>query len=163
MAPPVALLSKLLWVRDAAALPEDALANLLGIEPARLTALVQAHPERFAEEMVFRLSAEERQHIPGAPILAFTEAGLALLVGQLGLDAPILALLPRFAQARHLLTNQAELGARMEALEQKLDALLQMLKSEAEGEEHHRPIGFLSDDLPHGLKSRERQGRKPSA
>ena len=163
MAAPVELLSKLIWIRDAAALPDAALADLLGIEVRRLAALVQAHPERFAEETVFRLGAEERQRIPGAPILAFTEAGTALLVGQLGLDVQLLALLPRFAEARHLLTDQALLGARVEALEQKLDALLQILGGDAEPEERHRRIGFLAEELPHGLKQKSREGRKPSA
>jgi hypothetical protein len=158
--PPVELLSKLLWVRDSAALPDRALADLLGLEARRLNALVQAHPERFAEELVFRLTSEERQHIRDAPVLAFTEAGLALLVGQLGQDAQVLALLPRFAEARHFLTSQAVLSVRVEALEQKLEAILQALKAESEAEEHHRPIGFLGDELPAGPKPRERQGRK---
>jgi len=159
---PVELLSKLLWVRDAAALPDRALADLLGMEARGLDAVVQAHPERFSEAFVFRLTSEERQHIPDAPILAFTEAGVALLVGQLGQDAPLLALLPRFAEARHLLTSQAALAARVETLEQKLEAILQALKASAESGEPHRAIGFLGDELPHGLKARERQGRKSS-
>jgi hypothetical protein len=160
VAVPVELLSRLVWIRDAAALPEAALADLLGIEARRITALVQAHPERFAQELVFRLTAEERQHIPDAPILAFTEAGVALLVGQLDRDARILSILPRFAEARHLLTDNALLGARVEALEEKLNALLQILTSEGEVEEHRRRIGFLGGELPHGLKAKERQGRR---
>jgi hypothetical protein len=162
MAVPAELLSSLIWVRDSAALPDQALADLLGLTVNRLNTLVQAHPARFTEELVFHLTAAERQHIPEAPILAFTEAGIALLVGLLGQDAQILAILPRFAEARHLLTGQAELAVRVEALEQKLEVILQALKGE-EGEEDHRPIGFLKDELPRGLKARERQGRKPRA
>ncbi len=162
MAVPVELLSRLIWVRDSAVLPDRALANILGTDSRSLDALVQAHPERFTEEMVFRLTATERQHIPDAPILAFTEAGIALLVGLLGQDAQILAFLPRVAEARHLLTGQAELAARVEALEQKLEVLLQALKGEQD-EKAQRPIGFLKDELPRGLKARERQGRKPRA
>lgn len=162
MAAPVALLSRLLWLRDAAALPDRALADLLGTEPDRLDALVHAHPERFSGELVFRLTAEERQRIPEAPILAFTEAGAALLVGLLGQDREVLALLPRFAEARRILTGQAELAARVAALEQKLEAVLQALQAEDEAAARHRPIGFLGEELPHGLKGRERQGRKPA-
>lgn len=161
MAPPAALLAKLLWLRDTAALPDQILADALGVEAADLQALVQAHPERFSEEFTFHLTAEERLNIHEAPILAFTEAGIALLVGLLGKDTQILALLPRFAEARHLLTSHAELSARVEALEQKLGAVLQALKAETEGAEHHKPVGFLNEELPHGLKALERQGRTP--
>lgn len=162
VAAPVEILSKLLWVRDAAALPDRALADLLGEEPRVLDTLVNAHPERFAEELVFRLRGEERAKIPDAPVLAFTEAGVALLVGLLpGRDPHILALLPRFAEARHLLTSQAELSARVSALEEKLDLLVKALQGEAEDEEKRRPIGFVSEtDLPQHLKDRERQDRK---
>jgi hypothetical protein len=162
MAAPVEILSKLLWIRDAAALPDQALADLLGEEPRVLDTLVNAHPERFAEEMVFRLRGEERAKIPEAPVLAFTEAGVALLVGLLpGRDPRILALLPRFAEARHLLTSQAELSARVLALEEKLEMLVKALQGEAEEEEKRRPIGFVSDDdLPHHLKGKEREDRK---
>lgn len=161
MPAPVGILSKLLWVRDAAALPDQALADLLGEEARVLDTLVNAHPERFAKEMVFRLTGEERARIPEAPVLAFTEAGVALLVGLLpGRDARILALLPRFAEARHLLTAQAELSARVATLEEKLDLLVKTLQGEAEDQEKRRPIGFVSEtDLPPHVKDKERQDR----
>lgn len=162
MAAPVSLLATLLWVRDAAALPDHALAALLEEEPRVLDTLVNAHPERFAEEMVFRLTAEERARIAEAPVFAFTEAGVALLVGLLpGRDAQILALLPRFAEARHLLTAQAELAARISALEEKLEMLATALQGESEAEGKRRPIGFVAEDeLPHHLKEKERQDRR---
>ena len=158
MAAPVEILSKLLWIRDAAALPDQALADLLGEETRVLDSVVNAHPERFAEEMVFHLRGEERAKIPEAPVLAFTEAGVALLVGLLpGKDSRILGFLPRFAEARQLLTSQAELSARVGALEEKLDLLVKALQGEAEDEEKRRPIGFVSEtDLPHHLKDRKR-------
>ena len=61
MAAPVEMLSRLLWIRDAAALPDKALAGQLGLELKDLTALVAAHPDRFPETLVFHLTAEERQ------------------------------------------------------------------------------------------------------
>lgn len=162
MAAPVEILSKLLWIRDAAALPDQALADLLGEETRVLDSVVNAHPERFAEEMVFRLRGEERAKIPDAPVLAFTEAGVALLVGLLpGKDSRILGFLPRFAEARQLLTSQAELSARVAALEEKLDMLVKALQAEAEDEDKRRPIGFVSEsDLPQHLKDKERLDRK---
>jgi hypothetical protein len=159
---PVEVLSRLLWLRDTAALPDSALADQLGMEPKALATLVQAHPERFHETLVFSLTAEERQKIPDAPVLAFTEAGAALLVGLLpGKEPALLRLLPAFAEARHVLTAQAELSARVTSLEQKLDLVMKALQGEDEGEaQAERPIGFVPDDLPKGLKARQRTAKK---
>ena len=162
MAAPVEVLSRLLWLRDAAAIPDAVLADQLGLDAKALAALVQAHPERFPETLVFHLSAEERQKIPEAPVLAFTEAGAALLAGLVpGQEAALLALLPAFAEARHVLTAQAELSLRLTALEQKLDLVMKVLQGEeVEGAPRERPIGFVTEeDLPHGLKARERNGK----
>jgi len=159
---PVEVLSRLLWLRDAAALPDRALADQLGLEPGALAALVRSHPERFHESLVFPLTAEERQKIPDAPVLAFTEAGAALLTGLLPEKEPaLLGLLPAFAEARRVLTSQAELSARLAALEQKLEMVIQALQGEAD--EDARPehrIGFVAEDLPKGLKAKQRSSRK---
>lgn len=163
MAAPVEILSRLLWVRDAAALPDRALADQLGLELKDLTALVAAHPDRFPETLVFHLTAEERQHIPDAPVLAFTEAGAALLVGLVpGHEPALLRLLPAFAEARHVITAQAELSLRVTALEQKLEMVLKIIQGEeVEGVPPQRPIGFITEEnLPHGLKSRQRDAKK---
>ena len=162
MAAPVEILSRLLWVRDAAALPDQALAGQLGLDIKALTALVTSHPDRFPETLVFHLSAEERQHIPDAPVLAFTEAGAALLAGLVpGHEPALLTLLPAFAEARHVLTAQAELSLRVTALEQKLEMVLKLLQGEeVEGAPKQRPIGFVTDqNLPHGLKSGQREAK----
>jgi hypothetical protein len=159
---PVEVLSRLLWLRDTAALPDRALAGQLGMKPEDLAALVQSHPDRFPESLVFALTAEERQKIPDAPVLAFTEAGAALLTGLLqDREAALLALLPAFAEARHVLTAQAELSARVTALEQNLELILKALQGEGEGEgqPEHR-IGFVPEDLPRGLKAGQRPGKK---
>lgn len=163
MSAPVELLSRLLWIRDAAALPDAVLSDQLGLNPKTLAAIVLAHPARFPETLVFHLSAEERQRIPGAPVLAFTESGAALLAGLLpSQEGPLLTLLAAFAEARHVLTAQAELSLRVQSLEQKLDMVLKVLQGEApDGAPKERPIGFLNDDeLPRGLKARQRATRK---
>lgn len=162
MSAPVEVLSRLLWLRDAAALPDRALADQLGLEPSALAALVRSHPERFHESLVFPLTAEERQKIPDAPVLAFTEAGAALLTGLLPEKEPaLLGLLPAFAEARHVLTSQAELSARLTALEQKLDMVINALQGEAEeGARPEHRIGFVAEDLPKGLKAKQRSTGK---
>ena len=162
MAAPVELLSRLLWIRDTAALPDAAICDQLGLQPKELAGLVQGHPDRFPEALVFHLTAAERQQIPGAPVLAFTEAGAALLAGLLPHQEPaLLRLLPAFAEARHVLTAQAELSLRVTAMEQKLEEVLKVLRGEdEEGAPKERPIGFVTEeDLPHHLKARERSGK----
>jgi hypothetical protein len=159
---PVEILSRLLWVRDTAALPDQVLADQLGLEAADLAALVQAHPERFHESLVFPLTAEEREKIPDAPVLAFTEAGAALLTGLLPDKEPqLLGLLPAFAEARHVLTAQAELAVRVMALEQKLELVLKALNGDGEGDVHaEHPIGFIPPEgLPKGLKTKQRAAK----
>ena len=159
MSAPVEVLSRLLWIRDAAALPDAVVADQLQTEVKVLAALVQAHPERFSESLVFRLNAEERQRIPEAPVLAFTEAGAALLVGlvQPLAEAALLKLLPAFAEARHVLTAQVELAARIGLLEQKMDLVLKTLQGEGEADPQERPIGFvIPEQLPHALKASQR-------
>jgi len=160
---PVEILSRLLWIRDTAALPGAVLTDQLGLEPKALAALVKAHPQRFPESMVFHLSAEERKKTAGAPILAFTEAGAALLTGLLpDKEAALLALLPAFAEARHILTSQAELSMRVTSLEQKLEVVLKSLQTEEdENARRDRAIGFLTEEsLPHGLKAKQRAAKK---
>jgi len=163
MAAPVEILSRLLWVRDAAALPDQALADQLGLEAKALAALVATHADRFPETLVFHLTAEERQRIPDAPVLAFTEAGAALLTGLVpGHEPALLTLLPAFAEARHVLTAQAELSLRVTALEQQLEMLMKIIQGEeVEGAPKPRPIGFITDQtLPRGLKSAQRNLKK---
>jgi hypothetical protein len=163
MAAPVEILSRLLWIRDAAALPDKALADQVGLEPRDLAAIVQAQPDRFPEALVFHLTAEERQRIPDAPILAFTEAGAALLTGLVpGHEPALLKLLPAFAEARHVITAQAEMSLRVAALEQKLDMVLKLLQGEeVEGAPKERPIGFVTEEhLPKGLKTQQRGEKK---
>ena len=60
-----------------------------------------------------------------------------------------------------MLTAQAELSARVTAMEQKLEVVLKALQGEEEGPvpgEHH--LGFAPEDLPKGLKARQRSERK---
>ena len=162
MSAPVEILSRLLWLRDTAALPDRALADQLGMDPKALAAIVHSHPDRFNASLVFPLTAEERQKIPDAPVLAFTEAGAALLTGLLpGKEPALLALLPAFAEARHVLTAQAELSARVTLLEQNFDIILKALQGDEGGDaQGEHPIGFVPKDLPKGLKIKQRTGKK---
>ncbi len=156
---PLGFVSALRLIRDLPALPDLALAELLGVEADALRAAVAAHPARFSEELVFRLNPEERQALEGGPVLAFTESSVALLVDLLpGGETKVPEALRNFAQARHLLASQAALAARVEALEQQLKALVQSLQGEECVVPETHVVGFVKDEPGPGLKAKQRGG-----
>ncbi|HJU82721.1 MAG TPA: hypothetical protein VJ600_00780 [Holophagaceae bacterium] len=159
MTVPLGLVSALRLIRDLPALPDLALAGQLGVTPESLRAAVDAHASRFSEDLVFRLTAEERQALDGAPVLAFTESAVALLVDLLpGGETRVPDTLRHFAQARHLLASQAALAARVEALEQQLKSLVQSLQGEACEVPETHVVGFVKDQPGPGLKARQHGG-----
>ncbi|HJW09312.1 MAG TPA: hypothetical protein VJ483_06725 [Holophagaceae bacterium] len=159
MTAPLGLVASLRLIRDCPALPDLALAELLGVDAEVLRAAVAAHGTRFSEDLVFRLSAEERQALPGAPVLAFTESAIALLIDLLpGAETKVTEALQGFVQARHLLSSQAALAQRVEALEQQFKAFVAALQGEgAEAKDDHI-VGFVRDEPGPGLKAKQRSG-----
>lgn len=157
----LALFAGLHLLRDAPVVLDGALAARLGIKAEALQKTVADDPACFPEELVFHLSTEERQHLPEHAVLAFTESGAALLSQKLP-DAPVLEVLKELAAARGVWLDQARLAQRVEALENELKVLGDLLKAankEAEAAKGERPIGFVAEDLPHGLKAKERSER----
>ena len=159
MTAPLGLVATLRLIRDCPALPDLALADQLGVSAETLRAAVTSHESRFSEELVFRLSAEERQALADAPVLAFTESAVALLIDLLpGAEAKVTETLRGFAQARHVLSSQAALAQRVEALEQQFKALVVALQGEGpEGKDDH-VVGFVRDEPGQGLKAKQRGG-----
>ena len=155
----LALFAGLHLLRDAPAVLDGPLAARLGLTPEALRAEVAQDPGCFPEELVFRLTAEEQAHLPGAE-LAFTEGGAALLAAKLP-KAPVLEALKELAAARGAWLDQARLAQRVEALERELKAVGDLLQAagQGSGKDEERPIGFAPEDLPHGLKAKERAER----
>lgn len=155
----LALFAGLHLLRDAPAVLDAPLAARLGMTPEALRAEVAQDPGCFPEELVFRLTAEEQAHLPGAE-LAFTEGGAALLAAKLP-KAPVLEALKELAAARGAWLDQARLALRVDALERELKAVEDLLRAAnpAPAKEEERPIGFAPEDLPHGLKAKERAER----
>ncbi len=159
MTAPLGLVASLRLLRDCAALPDLALAEQLGVTPEALRAAVGSHGARFSEELVFRLSAEERQALPGAPVLAFTNSAVALLIDLLpGAEAKVTETLLGFVQARHLLSSQAALAQRVEALEQQLKSLVVALQGGGEAGKEDHVVGFVHDEPGPGMKARLKGG-----
>ena len=157
----LALFAGLHLLRDAPAVLDTALSARLSLSVEQLRGEVAKDPGCFPEELVFHLSDEERKQVSADAQLAFTESGAALLAQKLP-EAPVLAVLKELASARGAWLDQARLAQRVTALEQELKTIGDIIASankEAEAAKVEHPIGFVSGDLPHGLKAKERADR----
>lgn len=154
----LALFAGIHLLRDAPTVLDGALAARLGMTAEALRGLVVDNPTLFPEELVFRLSAEERAHLEGAPTLAFTEGGAALLMPWMDADN-LMAALKDLATTRGAWLDLARLAQRVGALEAGLKAMNDFLKAPEAAAKPEHPIGFVAEDLPHGLKAKERAER----
>lgn len=161
----IGLQAGLYLLRNAPVVLDSALAARLGVEVPALRAAA-ADAARFPEELVFRLSEEERKELPAGAELAFSEAGVALLLPALP-QAPVLEALRELARAREAWLDLARVARRVEHLEAQLRAIGEELKAAADDEEkekepapaeHH--LGFVEDEPGPGLKARQRAARK---
>ncbi len=154
----LALFAGLHLLQDAPAVLDGALAARLGLNADALRKVVADDPSCFPEELVFHLTEEERRRLGAEATLAFTEGGAALLVAKLP-QTPVLEALKDLATARGAWLDQARIAQRVEALEIELKVIGDLLKAankEAEATKTERPIGFAPENLPHGLKAKDR-------
>ncbi len=161
----LALFAGLHLLRDAPVVLDTALAARLSVPVEQVREVVAKDPGGFPEALVFHLHEEERQQVSAGSLLAFTESGAALLTQHLP-DAPVLQVLTELAAARGAWLDQAKLGLRVAELERELKALGDVLNSASKTAEEdkasERPLGFIQDGLPHGLKAKERSERGKS-
>ncbi|HET8901614.1 MAG TPA: hypothetical protein VFM84_06730 [Holophagaceae bacterium] len=157
----LALFAGLHLLRDAPAALDTALAARLALPVERLREEVAKDAACFPEELVFHLNDEERKQVSADAQLAFTESGAALLAQKLP-GAPVLEVLKELAAARGAWLDQAKLAQRVTALEQELktigDIIAAANKEAADAKAEH-PIGFAPEDLPRGLKAKDRAER----
>ena len=154
----LALFAGLHLLRDAPAVLDTALAARLALPVERLREEVAKDGACFPEELVFHLTEEERKQAAESAELAFTESGAALLAQKLP-GAPVLEVLKELAAARGAWLDQAKLAQRVAALEQELKTIGDIIAAanqEAEDPKGEHPIGFIAEELPHGLKAKER-------
>lgn len=158
----LALFAGLHLLRDAPAVLDTALAARLSLPVERLREEVAKDAACFPEELVFHLTGDERTQVSASARLAFTESGAALLAQKLP-GAPVLEVLKELAGARGAWLDQAKLAQRVTALEGELKTIGEILAAagkEAESAKAEHPIGFIAEDLPHGLKAKERAARE---
>jgi DNA-binding PadR family transcriptional regulator len=135
VATPIPLIeSRILLIRGHKVLLAPDLAALYEVEPRALNQAVQRNRDRFPEDFVFQLSAEEEQslksqsvisNVPGRGgrrhrLYAFTEQGIAMLSSVLRSKRAIqvnVAIMRTFVRLRQLLATHEDLAQRLEKLE----------------------------------------------
>lgn len=161
---------RILLVRGEKVMIDADLAELYGVQTRVLVQAVKRNLERFPEDFMFQLDAEEAAALrsqsvtskPGrggrryAPY-AFTEQGVAMLSSVLNSPRAIavnIEIMRAFVRLRELLASNKELAAKLDALERKLkthdqaiagilDAIRQLMAPPTAAK--RRPIGFVTD------------------
>ncbi|MDP2794035.1 MAG: ORF6N domain-containing protein [Sulfurisoma sp.] len=111
------------------------LAVFYDVEPQMLSQAVKRNMDRFPDDFMFVLTAEEWQNLRSQNVtsswggarstpMAFTEQGVAMLSSVLRSDRAVqvnIQIMRTFVQMRRVLTEHKELAAKLTALERKYD------------------------------------------
>lgn len=152
----------ILLIRDRKVILDEDLARLYGVETKALNRAFMRNRERFPEDFVFQLSESEsralryqfgtsrwggRRYLP----YTFTEQGVAMLSSVLRSKRAIqvnVEIMRTFVRLRRLLASNAQLAAKLDALEKKYDAQFKVVfdairQLMTPPEPNKRKIGFL--------------------
>ncbi len=155
--------SKIFLIRGQKVMLDNDLAELYGVETKRLNEQMRRNIERFPEDFMFRLSAEEKAEVVAncdhlaklkySPTLpyAFTEHGALMLGNVLKSERAVevsLMVVRAFVQLRQMLASNVELSRKLAALEKNYDikfkavfeAIHELMTPSDPGKK--RPIGF---------------------
>jgi len=137
--PPERIDHSILLIREQKVMLDKDLAKLYGVSTKAFNQAVRRNRQRFPEDFMFRLSAEEYealrsqivtlkpgrgQHSKYLPY-AFTELGVAMLSSVLKSERAVqvnMEIMRAFVRLRQLLASNADLNRKLEALEKKYDA-----------------------------------------
>ncbi len=160
--------AKILLIRGQKVMLDADLAELYGVETKRLNEQVRRNIERFPEDFMFRLAAEEKSEVvancdhlaklkysPTMPY-AFTEHGALMLGNVLKSDRAVevsLMVVRTFVHLRELVFTHKELSQKFDQLERKvaghdraiselINAIRQLMSPSEPNKK--RPIGFAS-------------------
>ena len=129
--------SRIFLIRGQKVMLDADLAELYGVETKRLNEQVRRNSERFPEDFMFRLTAEEKAEVVAncdhlaklkfSPILpyAFTEHGTIMAASVLNLPRAIetsVHVVRAFVHMRELLSGHKELAQKLAQLERKVGA-----------------------------------------
>jgi phage regulator Rha-like protein len=166
--PAVHIEQKIYLIRGLKVMLSTDLAELYGVEPKVLVQAVKRNCERFPEDFMFQLTAEEFENLKSqfvtsswggirrATPYAFTEQGVAMLSGVLNSKRAVqvnIAIMRAFVKLRNLLSARKEFASKLNELERKIekhdehikvifDALRQMVDSP---EPKEKKIGFIKE------------------
>ncbi len=163
---PISLASveaRIYFIRGQKVMLSTDLAELYEVEPRALVQAVKRNLERFPEDFMFQLSAEEFIDLKSqivtsswggmrrAAPYAFTEQGVAMLSSVLRSERAIhvnIEIMRAFVRLRLMLASNAELARKLNALEKKYDlrfkAVFEAIRELMRPDEpkKKRPIGF---------------------
>ena len=164
----------ILLIRGHKVMLSTELANLYYVEPRALIQAIKRNLNRFPDDFMFQLSAEEWGNLKSQfvisswggvriPPYAFTEQGVAMLSSVLNSDRAVqvnIEIMRAFVRLRQMLSSDADLARKLETLEKKydaqfkivFDAIRQLMSPPAKPK---REIGFhvkYDDDKPKAKK-----------
>ena len=175
-----AIVSRILLFRGQRIMLSDDLAELYGVQVRQLTQAVRRNPDRFPEDFMFQLDGDEfesliqqdsaarwggRRHAP----LAFTEEGVAMLSSVLRSQRAVqvnVEIMRAFVRLRRMISEHADLVARLDALEAKYDqqfaqvfqAIRQLMAPPLPGDKHaYGFTGAEGEKTPRQPKARARK------
>jgi hypothetical protein len=150
------------------------LASLYDVEPRALIQAVKRNENRFPEDFMFQLTAEEWENLKSqfvisswggarTPPYAFTEQGVAMLSSVLNSERAVqvnIGTMRAFVKLRQMLASNAELARKLAAMEKKYDAQFKVVfdairQLMSPPEKPKREIGFHvkhHDDKPKAKK-----------
>ena len=156
----------ILFLRGHKVMLSPDLADLYSVETRILVQAVKRNVERFPEDFMFQLSAEEYEILKSQNVIskikgrggahrarpyAFTEQGVAMLSSVLRSNRAVrvnIEIMRAFVRLRQMLESHKELSKKLETLEKKydvqfkvvFDAIRQLMEPSASKKK--RPIGF---------------------
>jgi hypothetical protein len=162
-----AIEQRILILRGQRVLLDSTLAELYGVETRVLIQAVKRNTDRFPEDFMLSLTKQEFNLLRSqtvtsrwggrrTPPYAFTEQGVAMLSSVLRSEQAVkvnIEIMRAFLRLRQMLTENKELKARIDQLEQHydkqfstvFDAIRELMKPEKTS---GRPIGFIWDQKP---------------
>lgn len=142
------------------------LAQLYDIEPRALIQAVKRNTERFPDDFMFQLTADELGNLKSQTVIsswggirslpyAFTEQGIAMLSSVLRSSVAIqinIAIVREFVALRQFLISHQELSIRISRLEEKYDkhfkVVFDAIRSFVSSpEKQKKRIGIISEDI----------------
>lgn len=130
------ILSAILVVRGERVMLDADLATLYGVETRALVQAVKRNADRFPDDFMFQLTAQEWTDLKSQSVIssswggrrtpphAFTELGVAMLSSVLNSERAIhanIAIMRAFTQLRSMLAAHSDLARKLEVLERKYD------------------------------------------